>query len=232
MKNTTLLALAALTISNAQAQLEVTPVIGLNVSNYRITPDITSSGQQKLRYGYSAGALVDIRLTNQLSLQPGVLYKLNGFRWETDHVKQVISINTVDIPVKLIYSFNIGKGNQLFIGAGPYVGINVSGKNHLKGDLSFDSTNTITTLHPVDQTVKIDFGGPHDIQRLDIGAGVSVGVKACKGLFISLQGQYGIKDLAPSGSLVQLHNYNFGIEGGYSFKFRKHKTVVESPKAQ
>jgi hypothetical protein len=229
MKRITLLALTALVVSNSRAQLAVTPVAGFNVSNYRLTSDAFPFEQNKPQVGYCAGILADIPLTDQLSLQPGVLYKLNGFRWETEQVKQTISINTLEIPVKLIYSFDIGKGNRLFIGAGPYAGINVSGKNHLKGSLTFDSSNYLSTPRPVDRTSELNFGGPHDIQRFDIGAGISVGVKTRNGLFVSMQGQYGIKDLAPSGSLVHVHNYNFGIVGGYSFRLKKHKAPAELP---
>jgi hypothetical protein len=229
MKKLILLVLTASFVSNVRGQLSIIPVAGLNVSNYRNTSDNFPFKQNKLLVGYCAGALVDIPLTEQLSLQPGLLYKLNGYKWSTDNVKQTVSINTVEIPVKLVYSFNVGSGNRLFIGAGPYAAINVSGKSHIKGNLTFDSTMSPTTPRAVDFTTKVDIGGPNEIQRLDVGAGISVGLKGRNGLFVSVQGQYGLKDLAPSGSRVQIHNYNFGIVGGYSFKLKKHKARSEDP---
>src|ERR1043165_3485713 len=122
MKNIILAAAAAFSISGAQAQISISPVGGINISNYTMKSAGTGlSSDLKLKMGPCVGAFVDIP---RLSLQTGLFYKLNGYRagyyyasaGPTKDDYQSLRVNTLEIPVKFRYFFNRRNGSGIFIG--------------------------------------------------------------------------------------------------------------------
>ena len=67
--------------------------------------------------GFHIGGLVDIGLSDVLSLQPGAFYSTKGGGSGT--------LGYIEIPVNVIYSTGSGDG-KFFFGAGPYFGYGVS----------------------------------------------------------------------------------------------------------
>jgi hypothetical protein len=117
MKKLILVALAALSISKTQAQVYISPVAGLNMSGYSVKLHGESSyHQDKLSNGPCIGALIDFPLKGKLGLQSGLL-------WSDDLVR--LRLSTLDVPVRLTYSFNLHDGSKFFVGAGPYVTMNI-----------------------------------------------------------------------------------------------------------
>jgi hypothetical protein len=173
---------------------------------------------------------VDFPLKNKLSLQTGLLYKMNGYRmpiyaWSYPAGMQYVTINTLEVPVKLVRYFNRRKGARFFVGAGPYVAVNIAASSRVHTETYDAAGNPVGTMEWVQ---KIDIGSRWTfVQRMDAGVGMNAGYMAAKGLLIGLQAQYGLLNLGDAHNKV--HNYNFGLVAGYSFKLKKHKAHSEEP---
>lgn len=46
------------------------------------------------------------------------------------------NVMTIEIPVNLIYYIPTGDAGDLFVGAGPYVGVNIAGKRKIDGTVT------------------------------------------------------------------------------------------------
>jgi len=161
--------------------------------------------------GFHAGGLVDIRF-DAFSIQPGVLFSTKGgnsfasfsesFAGQTFTAsgKVKTTLNYVEAPLNFIYRLDAGDGN-IFIGAGPYLGIGISGK-------SVTNSNINGTPSTASQDLK--FGsGPDDIKNPDFGINGLIGYQLNFGLTISAG--YGLGLVTSSGT------NGSGKNQGYSF---------------
>ena len=93
----------------------------------------------KMRAGFHLGLTVDYELSEQLSLQSGLLYSSKGYSIdleadldpdETVDGYQRAIVNYLEIPIHFAY-----KMNDLQLYAGPYIGIGIGGK--MKWDVTY-----------------------------------------------------------------------------------------------
>ena len=101
---------------SSNAQMKITPAIGLNMSNF--SP--ADGGKSKM--GVHLGAYVGFNLTESLSLQPGLFYSMKGAKDAADNAWDA---NYLEIPINAVYAF----GESGFsLHAGPYLGMLMSAK--------------------------------------------------------------------------------------------------------
>ena len=161
--------------------------------------------------GFHAGGVVDIRF-DSFSIQPGVLFSTKGsnsaFSFSQSFFGQTVTASSkikttldyVELPLNFIYRLDAGDGN-IFIGAGPYLGIGLSGK---------EVANSITNGTPSTTTQNLTFGsGQNDIKNPDFGINGLIGYQFNIGLSISAG--YGLGLVSSSGS------NGSGKNQGYSF---------------
>ncbi|MCL2650264.1 MAG: PorT family protein [Candidatus Azobacteroides sp.] len=121
-------------------------------------------GSEKPSYtseiGFSAGLLLDIRLYNNLYLQPGVNYvntKIKNFfshsftdqfdYTSTTYLKGIANdefsehyeLNYIEVPLLLSYRFKLSEKTNFQINAGPYVGYGITGKCKVIGTTDWPS---------------------------------------------------------------------------------------------
>ena len=81
--------------------------------------------------GFQAGLMVNVPISDQLSIRPQLLYSTKGFKLSSGALGGVgeakAGINYLELPIQLAYSFKAGDGN-LVIGAGPYAAYALNGK--------------------------------------------------------------------------------------------------------
>ena len=229
MKKQLLSALVFITLSgaaNAQIRFALEP--GLNISNYSVQKWAETSG---VNIGTRPGGMVDIGLNNHWSVQPGIFYVMNGFRQAYYYTNPLpgkvdlkIDINTIEIPINVMYAFGSAGDNRLFVGAGPYLGINIGGKV------------TATDMGvKTSQSLAIGSSPTDGLKRIDVGAGVNAGYEFKFGLFVSARYQMGFVNLQPftgSGG-YDIHASSYGISVGYFFsKHIKSKAKAVSTRKQ
>jgi len=114
---------------------------------------------------------------------------------------------SIEVPVNAVYYIPAGTGN-VFIGAGPYIGFNVSGKVKTKGQeggISIDEKNNIKFS-----------GDEKDMNRIDAGANFLLGYKLENGLLINGGYNLGLTNLVPNVTdKISNRVLSFGI--GFQF---------------
>ena len=127
-------------IVGANAQFSIAPELGLNMANMTlkekigINPPVTIGTAMKA--GLVIGAIADLGLNEKLYVQPGVFYLMNGCNIVGGGT---YNINTVEIPVNIVYKSGQEGGNRFYFGVGPYIGYNISGTVKMSG-----STTTLS----------------------------------------------------------------------------------------
>ncbi|MBS1621822.1 MAG: PorT family protein [Bacteroidetes bacterium] len=213
MKKTIISVIIAALCFKAQSQNTSLGVFaGVSIANMHSKVDgETDNGKSKI--GVLAGLVLDIPIDEQFSFQPGLQFVQKGTKEEetsggfTEKVK--LGINYFEIPLNFLY--HPKKGNGFFIGAGPSVGIGISGK----GTYSYDDASISSDLQ---------FGNTDDddIRRLDMGANFITGITFQNGLSLSANYTQGLSNIFPGGSSDgTLKNRYFGIRLGYFIKGNK-----------
>ena len=200
-----LLALMGYTASQAQVSFGIEG--GANYSNYNITGG-SSSVSTTAATSFRAGVDLDFGLSDNLSIQPGVLYVVNGYSVSEFGLTAASTINTLTIPLNVIYKTGQPGGGRLFFGVGPFLGYNLSG------------TKTATAAG-ISESSSMNFGtdqSKDDLKAVDYGVGANFGYQFAFGLFIRLHYQYGLANLAVTstggGSIT---SYNAGGTLGFMF---------------
>ena len=187
-----------------QAQVKFGPKVGMNLS----TMTIKSSGisfDPKMLVGFHAGVVSEIGLTDNLKLQPGILYSSKGSKYELTLFEESFDFSLapafIEVPVNLLYSF--GPGDTKFnVFAGPYFAYGIGGKFKSDGE-----------------SEDIIFGTSEDddMKPLDIGVNFGVGVNI-KGFLISAQYGLGLANLTTEDTGdTEMKNKVIGISVGYLF---------------
>ncbi len=101
--------------TNLKAQAKVGSVIGINFSEMH--GDVKADG---LLFGFHIGALANFGITNNLMIEPQVVYTTKGIKQKTEDV----ILGYVEVPVWIRLQSN----NGLYVNAGPYASFLVSAK--------------------------------------------------------------------------------------------------------
>jgi hypothetical protein len=196
-----LFAVVILAGSSAFAQAKIGFKAGLNLSEAR-TGDAEENKELIPRASLHFGLVGDFSLSKKLSLQPQLLFSGRGSREKHDGHKDVYAFNSLELPVNLLYR-SACKSGSFFIGGGPSLGYNLSGK-------TWESDEA-------DIKTKIEFGSnPGQIRRADIGFNALAGYELNNGLFFSANYTRGISNwINVSGE--SWRNNLLGVSVGYFF---------------
>lgn len=184
----------------ANAQLIIGPELGLNMANMAIKSK-GASWSTSMKAGLAVGASVNFGLTDNIYLQPGLFYLMNGCNAPSS---TSINVSTIEIPVNVQYMFGNPGENRFFVGVGPYLGYNV-GANMKSGG----STTTIDI-----GTDKAKDG----LKPIDFGAGINVGYLLASGWFARVHYQFGFSNLDPVSDADNSSKASaLGITVGHNF---------------
>lgn len=175
---------------------------GFNLANISVTND-GDVDENKVLASFQAGISGDVRLTDILFLQPGLIFSgkgsktregdPNGNTW----YEATTNPFYVEIPVNLVFK-TPGKGLRFFAGAGPYLGIGIAGKNKVNGKFlgaSFSSEDNIKWSDDDPSTLNYEEGAGYGImKRFDYGANIVAGLEFSQSV-LSLQYGHGLAKL-------------------------------------
>src|ERR1035437_1451764 len=108
----------------ANAQLAIAPELGLNLANMAFKYAGVTDNTTSMKAGLAIGAVIDFGLTDNIYLQPGLFYLMNGCNGTGG---TSYNLNTIQIPVNFEYKTGKEGGNRFFFGVGPYLAYNISG---------------------------------------------------------------------------------------------------------
>ncbi len=202
MKKITLLfaaILGAYGVSNAQ--IRIAPEVGVSFNKITYDPEI---GSNSFKIGPRVGGMVDIGLTDNLYLQPGITYVMKGNKNEFAGAKTDITMHYLDVPINLMYKLGKPGGNRFFFGIGPNISYALSGK------IKYDDA----TGFP-DEDIK--FGSDStETKALDFGGNVNVGYELSNGLYARAYFNMGFANLSNFDAIKE-RNMGFGLSIGYFF---------------
>ena len=210
-----LLSVAAIA-TTASAQLAIAPELGLNMSNMSLKA-AGATIDSKMKAGLAVGAVVDFGLSDNLYIQPGLFYLMNGYKDNTGD--GVFSVNTIQIPINVQYKLGEEGGNRFFFGVGPYLAYNLGASYKVGG---------------VSTTIDIGTDKSKDgLKPMDFGLGLNLGYLLSNGFYARAHYQMGLSNLAVNGdSDNSMKTSAIGLTVGYYFGGHKggHKAKGEAKK--
>ena len=152
------------------------------------------SGGIDLSPGINIGILANLPISEQVAIQPEVLYSIISVKTSTDNNNYVkSSIGSILVP--LMFNFNFGNSDTKFM-------LNLGGY----ANYGLSQSQKIISAGTIIKDGSIDLGN----DRFDYGLGVGVGVKLNNKLMIEARTFYGMKD--------NINKNGFGSVGvGYFF---------------
>lgn len=205
---------ALLLAAAAQAQTGFGLKAGVNFPSYSYGSSDELS-DTKSTVNFHVTGYLDARLAPGFYIQPGVSLQGKGAKFAEATIMGTtydVSQNTMwlDVPVNFVGKFPAGAGN-IFLGAGPYVGFGLSGKNKLNsqdGDGDFSST----TLN------EFSFGKDETLKGTDFGINFLAGFKLGNGLLLNANYGLGLTNIAGAKNLSdEIKNRGFSVGIGMEF---------------
>lgn len=127
------LVLSATAIGQGSTQIKA----GINLANVSTTDDGRVTDANQLT-SFHVGLVSDIPLGSVLSFQPGILFTGKGAKTQSgdastnNYSKATTNPFYIEVPANLVFKAPIGTNAKLFFGAGPYLGVGVSGKTKIE----------------------------------------------------------------------------------------------------
>jgi len=199
MKKLTLIALLVIPATMVFAQAPKFGFkAGLNLNNVS-TNDDDLKHELGGRTSIHLGVITDFSMSKSWSFQPQLLFSGRGAKIAHDDHSDVYAFNSLEIPLNFTYRKNAAKG--VFLGFGPSLGYNLSGK--VKGD--HDSED-------------IEFGsGDGEIKRVDLGLNALLGYQFSNKYFVSTNYTSGLSNWSNDSNSTWRNNI-FGISIGLFLK--------------
>jgi hypothetical protein len=171
---------------------------GVNLANITTT-ESGNVDDAKTLTSFQVGIIGDLHLLPFLSLQPGLLLTGKGSKTQSgnesdaNYFKATVSPIYIEVPVTLVLKGPVGKDAKIFAGAGPYLGIGISGKNKVEGKFlgtAFSSEKDIDWSNDDPTTLNFEEGaGMGILKRFDYGLNGTAGIE---GRNVVLSVNYGL----------------------------------------
>lgn len=198
----------------AKAQTSFGLKAGANFAKLSNLSEEDGRDYQKINTLFHVTGYADIPLINNFSIQPGV--SLQGKGAKVDYgLKDTegsgrVDVFSIEVPVNFVYSIPAATGN-FFLGAGPYVGVNVSAKGKATGDYFLEGDNGEEL-----KSRKLKIGGNTGVINLiDAGANFLAGYKFQNGFLINAGYGLGLTKINTNGSKSSNRVFNVGV--GFQF---------------
>lgn len=195
-----------------QAQIGYGVKTGLNLAKYSQVADVLQK-YQKNNLSYFVTAYADFPITSQFSIQPGISLQGKGAKYsgeaEGSEFALTQNVMSLELPLNAVYYFPTGSGH-VFLGVGPYIGFNISGKQQGEGALNQMFTGSSTR--------KMSFSGEErQMNMIDAGLNFLAGYKLYNGILLHVGYGLGLSNLTPDKD--QKNSSNRVISFGVGFQF-------------
>ncbi len=140
---------------------------------------LESGGSYDLSPGVNAGLIVNLPISQVVSIQPEVLYSMTVIKYSSD-ANNYSKATTGSILVPLMVNFNFGQGSTKFM-------LNLGGY----GDYLLNASNKVVAAGKTVLDGTLDITGE---DKFDYGAAIGIGVKINGNFMIEARSFYGLKD--------------------------------------
>jgi len=151
---------------------------------------------------------VDKAIGGGFFIEPGISLVGKGAKIYQNAQTDIISLTYLDIPVNIIYRFNVKRFGKLFVGGGPYIGFGLSGND--------ETQNTNVTSGQ-----SITFEDTGDYKKTEYGGNANGGVELNNHLTFYLNYCFGLNNIAGDQTIsqgtVSVKNRVFSVGLGFIF---------------
>lgn len=195
----------------ASGQISIAPEVGFQMVNQNVNSDSSTNGDFKP--SFRAGLNLGVNLSKKLNLHVGAFYSAKGTQENVMGFKAKSNYNYIEVPIYVNYSVVEFAGNELFVGAGPYLAYCLGAKAKFKGSF-FGQT--------FDEEIDLPVGNDETtdaVKPFDFGANANIGFVTKMGLYARAHYSLGLANIVTGGdSDNSLKNTGFGISLGYQIK--------------
>jgi len=189
--------------------------VGVNLANVSVT-DNGRVDDANMLTSFHVGIVGDFPIGPTVAFQPGILYTGKGSKVESgdpngaNYFKQTTNPFYFEVPANFVFKFPFATESHAFIGAGPYLGIGVSGKVTTEGkafNIAFNSEKSVVFSDDDPTTFNQEEGtGLGVMKRFDYGVNGTAGI-AGKSLVLGVNYGLGLAKLQ-SGTTNSEDNNN------------------------
>lgn len=188
----------------AQAQVSISPEVGLNLSKY-VGED--ANDDNSFKTGFKVGANVNIPVASNFYVAPGLFYTTKGNKNEVTLLGATSTysenLGYLEMPINLMYRMPLGSNGAFFVSAGPYLAYGLHGKSITKPAVGTKTEGDI------------NFGdGLFEKKPFDYGFNAGVGYETPYGFYI--RAQYGM-GLASFSNVDNYDTKNSNIQLGIGY---------------
>lgn len=210
------IASAALTASAQDSQVRFGVKAGVAFPTVSISEKTETD--IKMNTSFYVGGTADIPVGETFSIQPGITFLGKGFKTsdsETESgakIEGTIKSNVwyIEVPVNVLANFPVGDG-KVFIGAGPYYGYAISGKNKTEGTVTQDGQKL-----KVSTSEDVEFGKDGSHKRGDFGVNFLGGYQLSNGFNIHAGYGLGLSSISQESD-VKVKNRVLSVGVGFTF---------------
>lgn len=190
---------AILLAAGAQAQTGWGLKAGLNFPKTSLSGGRGSYDTKSSTNFYVTG-YASIPTATNFAIQPGLSLQGKGGKIEEGNTEFKTNLMYLEVPVNAVYYIPAGYTGSVFIGAGPYLGLGLSGKEKVNG-----------------KSTDIDFGSKDgELERFDWGFNFLLGYKLNNGFLINGGYGLGLGNLSNVNGL-KMKNKVFSLGVGFEF---------------
>jgi hypothetical protein len=199
--------------ANAQSNFRIQA--GINLANVSVTENGRVDDANKLS-SFQAGVIGDVHVASILYFQPGLLFTGKGSKVQrgsegtNGYYKQSFNPYYLEVPANLLLKLPLGSSNSFFVGAGPYLGIGVGGKNKTEGQtvlgVKYNDETKIRFSNDDPTTLSEEEGaGFGIIKRFDYGLNGTAGIEG-KSIVLGVNYGLGLAKLQSGSNSSQDNN--------------------------
>lgn len=175
-------------VSQANSQYQFRT--GINLSN--ITSSESAINYTNRIVSFHVGVVGDMEFSENLFLQPGILFTGKGSQHQTgetpfDYYNSTTAPFYLEVPLNLIYKGN-GDYSRFFAGGGPYFSYGIAGKTNMEGRSDGQFYSLVTPIQWTKGEAKTDVGMTR-MNRFDYGINAIAGIE---GELFTIAINYGI----------------------------------------
>jgi hypothetical protein len=181
--------IAVVFTASVQAQFTLGVRAGVNLTNFSQLDEegkeLGKDYKSESKLGFQIGLVGDYAVSENFSIQPGVIFAQQGAKYSDDDsdAKIVFNLNYLQVPINAQYKLLFGERLALTLQAGPYVGYGLNGKMKFWGEdgkkISDSDLNEGLTGDEKDW-FKIKFGSDKEkdnMKAFDFGVGFGAGLQ-------------------------------------------------------
>lgn len=212
----------------AMAQVSIGVHTGVNLSSATLKEGGNST-KGKFLIGFHGGVTADIALTPELHALPMLRFIQKGTKikdeqtftsaFGTTRIKSDVNttLNYIELPLNIVYNFDLGESAKVFVGTGPAFAYALSGKTKGTNTTSITiGTQTTSNSTSINQKTKIGSKQDDDIKPFDFGWSGVAGVKLNNGFALMLNYTHSLSNLSPTDN-TSYKGRSLGLTLNYFF---------------